>query len=128
MAYALNSAVQQKLHSVSVNFWGWTMNSLQHAARQLHKCGFKTLPIQPGSKIPATAHGVKDAVLDDGATDAYYGATDKGSHGIGISGEGFIIFDLDCHGDVDGRETLLEWEREHGELPDTHGWCVPIEV
>ena len=93
------------------------MNKLQNAARALHACGFATLPIRPGSKEPACAHGVKDATRDDAATDAYYGTRD--GHGIGVSGEGFVIFDLDCHGDVDGRETMMEWEREHGPLPDT---------
>lgn len=99
------------------------MNRMQQAARALHACGFKTLPIKPNSKEPACAHGVKDATLDDAATDAYF--EHKGGHGVGISGEGFIIFDFDCHGDVDGQETLLDWERENGELPHTLAQTTP---
>lgn len=99
------------------------MNDLQRAARQLHACGFATLPIKPGEKVPATAHGVKDATRDDAATDAYF--EHKVGHGVGISGEGFVIFDLDCHGEVDGRETLLDWEREHGHLPETLRQTTP---
>ena len=93
------------------------MNRMQECARYLHACGFKTLPIKPGTKEPACAHGVKDATISDADTDTYYQA--RGSHGVGVSGEGFIIFDLDVHGEVDGREAMIEWERENGELPET---------
>lgn len=78
----------------------------------MHALGFATLPIKPGTKEPATAHGVKDATRDDAATDAFYERNPN--HGIGISGDGFIIFDFDVHEGVDGRDQLLDWE-----LPDT---------
>ena len=74
--------------------------------------GFRTLPIKPGSKEPATAHGVKDATDDDASTDAYY-ATHP-NHGIGIAGDGFVIFDFDVKDGIDGRDQLLGWN-----LPDT---------
>lgn len=74
--------------------------------------GFRTLPIKPGSKEPATAHGVKDATDDDAATDAYYATHSK--HGIGIAGDGFVIFDFDVKDGIDGRDQLLGWN-----LPDT---------
>ena len=74
--------------------------------------GFKTLPIKPGTKEPATAHGVKDATDDDAATDAYYATHPK--HGIGIAGDGFVIFDFDVKDGIDGRDQLLGWN-----LPDT---------
>ena len=74
--------------------------------------GFRTLPIKPGSKEPATAHGVKDATDDDVATDAYYATHPK--HGIGIAGDGFVIFDFDVKDGIDGRDQLLGWN-----LPDT---------
>lgn len=88
------------------------MNKMQTAARKLHAMGFRTLPIKPGSKEPATAHGVKDATDDDVATDAYYATHPK--HGIGIAGDGFVIFDFDVKDDIDGRDQLLGWN-----LPDT---------
>ena len=88
------------------------MNEMQKAARRLHALGFKTLPIKPGTKEPATAHGVKDATDDDVATDAYY-ATHP-NHGIGIAGDGFVIFDFDVKDGIDGRDQLLGWN-----LPDT---------
>lgn len=88
------------------------MNKMQTAARKLHAMGFRTLPIKPGSKEPATAHGVKDATDDDAATDAYYATHPK--HGIGIAGDGFVIFDFDVKDGIDGRDQLLGWN-----LPDT---------
>lgn len=88
------------------------MNKMQEAARKLHELGFKTLPIKPGTKEPATKHGVKDATADDTATDAWYAA--HPDDGIGVSGEGFVIFDFDVHDGVDGRDQLLGWK-----LPDT---------
>lgn len=88
------------------------MNEMQQAARRLHALGFATLPIKPGTKEPATAHGVKDATRDDTVTDAFYERNPN--HGIGVSGDGFVIFDFDVHDDVDGRDQLLDWE-----LPDT---------
>ena len=88
------------------------MNEMQQAARKLHALGFATLPIKPGTKEPATAHGVKDATRDDSITDAFYERNPN--HGIGISGDGFVIFDFDVHDGIDGRDQLLDWD-----LPDT---------
>ena len=88
------------------------MNEMQMAARKLHALGFATLPIKPGTKEPATAHGVNDAPRDDAVTDAFY--EKRPNFGIGVSGDGFVIFDFDVHDGIDGRDQLLEWD-----LPDT---------
>jgi putative DNA primase/helicase len=88
------------------------MNEMQEAARRLHRIGFKTLPIKPGTKAPSIEHGVKDATADDAATDAWYAM--HPNDGIGISGEGFVIFDFDIKDGLDGRDALLGWD-----LPDT---------
>lgn len=85
---------------------------MQEAARKLHAMGFKTLPIRPGTKIPATEHGVKDATSDDAATDAFYAS--HPNFGIGVSGDGFVIFDFDVKDGIDGRDQLHGWK-----LPDT---------
>lgn len=94
------------------------MNEMQKAARRLHALGFKTLPIKPGTKVPSCPHGVKDATLDDAATDAWYGVHRK--DGIAVSGDGFVIFDFDVHDGVDGRDALLGWD-----LPDTMAQTTP---
>lgn len=92
------------------------------AAVALTKCGFNVLPIKSGSKIPACKHGVNDATKDVAQLSTWF---DHSSNTTGVSGEGFIIFDFDCHGEVDGRETLLEWENEHGSLPTTLAQTTP---
>ena len=92
------------------------------AAEQLAACGFNVLPIKSGSKIPACKHGVNDATKDPAQLSTWFERT---SNTTGVSGEGFIIFDFDCHGEVDGRETLAEWEREHGQLPETLAQTTP---
>ncbi|MBQ9147785.1 MAG: bifunctional DNA primase/polymerase [Rikenellaceae bacterium] len=99
------------------------MTSVKLAAHTLHDCGFATLPIKAGSKEPATAHGVHDASCSNQESDAFYDANPD--CGIGISGEGFVIFDFDCHGETDGRETLLDWERDNGQLPETLAQTTP---
>lgn len=78
----------------------------------MHALGFATLPIKPGTKEPATAHGVKDATRDDAITDAFYERNPN--HGIGISGDGFVIFDFDVKDGLDGRDAMTGWN-----LPDT---------
>ena len=94
------------------------MGGMKEAAQKLHALGFATLPIKPGTKAPATAHGVKDATRDDAVTDAYYDAHPE--YGIGVSGDGFIIFDFDVKEGVDGRDQLIGWD-----LPDTLAQTTP---
>lgn len=94
------------------------MNEMQEAARRLHKLGFKTLPIRPGTKEPANTNGVKGATADDNVTDSWYAA--HPDHGIGISGDGFVIFDFDVHEHVDGRDQLDGWD-----LPETLSQTTP---
>ena len=94
------------------------MSKMQTAARRLHALGFKTLPVKPGTKVPSTKHGVKDATMDDAATDAWYAA--HPSDGIAVSGEGFVIFDFDVHDGLDGRDALNGWK-----LPDTMAQTTP---
>ena len=91
---------------------------MQTAARKLHELGFKTLPIKPGTKEPATAHGVKDATDDNAITDAFYERNPN--HGIGVSGEGFVIFDFDVKEGLDGRDQLLDFD-----LPETLAQTTP---
>lgn len=94
------------------------MNKMQEAARKLHRLGFKTLPIRPGTKEPHTRHGVKDATDSDAATDAWY--AQHPDDGIGVSGDGFVIFDFDVHDGLDGRDAMLGWK-----LPDTLAQTTP---
>lgn len=94
------------------------MNAMQEAARRLHSMGFKTLPIKPGTKEPNTRHGVKDATDSDAVTDAWY--AQHPNDGIGVSGEGFVIFDFDVKDGLDGRDAMVGWK-----LPDTLAQTTP---
>lgn len=94
------------------------MNKMQTAARKLHALGLKTIPIKPGTKIPATKNGVKDATLDNAATDAFYAT--RQNYGIAVSGDGFVIFDFDVKDGIDGRDELLDFD-----LPDTLTQTTP---
>ena len=55
---------------------------------------------------------MKDATNDDAVTDAFY--DQHPNHGIGVSGDGFVIFDFDVKDGIDGRDALIGWK-----LPDT---------
>ena len=94
------------------------MNKMQEAAHRLHAMGFKTLPIKAGTKEPSCPHGVKDATGDDAVTDAWYEAHPNDC--IGVSGEGFAIFDFDVKDGLDGRDAMVGWK-----LPDTLAQTTP---
>lgn len=94
------------------------MNKMQTAARKLHALGLRTIPIKPGTKIPATKNGVKDATLDNVTTDAFYAM--HSDYGIAVSGDGFVIFDFDVKDGIDGRDELLDFD-----LPDTLTQTTP---
>ena len=55
---------------------------------------------------------MKSATDKDDITDSYYKTHPQ--YGIGVSGDGFVIFDFDVKEGVDGRDALTGWK-----LPDT---------
>lgn len=99
------------------------MPDMLRAAQELVAAGFKVLPIRKGTKVPACAHGVNDASSDDEQVERWFAPPSTFS--IGAAGAGFAILDFDCHDGVDGRDALHEWEREHGELPETLAQTTP---
>lgn len=84
----------------------------------MHAIGLRTIPIKPGTKVPATKNGVKDATLDNVTTDAFYAM--HSDYGIAVSGDGFVIFDFDVKDGIDGRDELLDFD-----LPDTLTQTTP---
>lgn len=87
------------------------------------------IPIKPGEKVPATKHGLKDYVDSTNPKNVemlrrYYAkhATANVAIVCGEPSGGLMAIDLDCHGAVDGRDTLREWEVRNGGLPET--WTV----
>lgn len=85
--------------------------------------GWSVLPLQPKDKIPHTRHGVKDADSDVDTISGWWSEHPDDNIGIatGTPSRGLFVIDIDIdetRGE-DGLETLIEWQREHGELPET---------
>lgn len=84
--------------------------------------GLAVFPVRQ-NKTPYTPHGCKDAKTDLRAIKNWWKRYPDANIGIAtgsISG-GIIVIDIDIDEDkgVYGDESLSEWEREHGELPET---------
>lgn len=90
------------------------------SALELVEMGFKVFPLQRHSKKPATKHGFKDYTEDPEDVRENWPDGDKFNIGV-TTGNGLLTIDVDRDDDegYDGHETILAWEREHGELPET---------
>lgn len=87
------------------------------------KKGWHVFPLRPRDKIPATAHGFKDAQNDPDAIRETWGETE---YNIGLACgpvSGVFVFDVDAEapkgGGIAGPEALARLEAQHGELPPT---------
>ncbi len=82
--------------------------------------GLRVFPCKPRDKVPATAHGCKDATTDPARIAAWWDGTYLYNVGIATGG-GVVVLDVDVNHAAGkyGDETLAELEREHGPLPDT---------
>lgn len=81
------------------------------------EAGFYLLPLQKGSKIPATKHGVKDATVD---AEILTAKVEKNQYNVGIAcGKLSNIIVLDIDGDI-GKRSLGLLEEEFGEIPVTY--------
>lgn len=98
---------------------------IYNAALGYIKCGFALIPLRVGEKLLPP----KKTGLNYGTASKKRGVIDKWFHpetgkytgyniGIvtGMEG-GIFVIDIDCHGEIDGREVLKELEETHGELP-----------
>lgn len=98
------------------------LSELGAAAVAYAEGGWAVLALKPRSKIPATKHGVDDATTDVDAIRSWWEEHPTCNVGIacGQASGGLVAIDLDVEDDgIDGRDTLHDWESEHGELPDT---------
>lgn len=97
------------------------MNDLGEAAIEYVTNGFAVFPCERDSKEPATIHGFKDATKNPDAVKRLW--RDYPNNNIGIAtgavSGGVFVVDVDNHNGVDGAQYLLEWQREHGEFPET---------
>lgn len=95
-------------------------NMLLEAALNYARRGWASLPIAPGAKVPACAHGVKDATTDVETIRQWWTTTPDAGVGIACGAVSrLLVLDVDRHGDVDGEEALAELERKCGPLPRT---------
>jgi hypothetical protein len=84
--------------------------------------GLAVFPVNQ-SKAPYTPHGCKDAKTDKGAIRNWWRVHPDANIGIAtgsISG-GIVVIDVDIDENkgIYGDDSLREWERENGELPET---------
>lgn len=100
------------------------------AALDLVERGIAVIPVKPESKTPATLAGLNDWSDNPEQIKYWWGIDGAFKRGrsdpqrnvavvCGMVSGGLICIDLDVHGDADGLQTLKEWEKLNGELPET---------
>lgn len=99
------------------------MSALHDAALDYAARGWAVFPLKERDKVPAVAGGFKVATTDEDDIDGAWEHRPALNVGIatGSMSGGLIVIDLDVHDErgEDGTDALWEWEREHGELPET---------
>lgn len=101
------------------------VNTMLDAALDYASKGLLVFPLVPGGKSPITSNGFKDASKDPEQIKKWW--TNNPMANIGCPTgllNGIVVVDIDNHDDgsgepVDGSDSLREFEREHGELPET---------
>jgi len=88
------------------------MNEFLQAALDYAKLGWKIFPLAPGSKVPLTSHGVKDATSEKEKIEEWW--TRWPTANIAVScgrGSGIYVIDVDVSdtGDIDGTKTINEF-------------------
>ena len=97
-------------------------NEFLNAAIEYASKGLAVFPVKPRAKEPITKNGVKDATTNFNTIKKWW--TKHPTANIGIAcGEpsgGLLVIDLDVkENGISGLDTLHNWERENGELPET---------
>ncbi len=99
------------------------MSHIEHLRKHANwyaRRGLRVFPCKPRDKVPATAHGCKDATTDPAQIAAWWDGTYLYNVGIATGG-GVVVLDVDINHSAGkyGDETLAELEAQHGPLPDT---------
>lgn len=98
-------------------------NKFLEAAIDYANQGFAVFPLYPKDKFPIYSGGFKIATTNPKQIGAWWRKTPNANIGIatGQASGGLIIIDLDVDDEkgINGFETMRDWERTHGELPDT---------
>ena len=97
-------------------------NVLLDAAIEYASRGLAVFPLKPRDKAPITTHGVHEATTNFDQIKKWWAKYPNANIGIAcgkISG-GLLVVDVDRKPNgVDGLDSLNEWERENGKLPET---------
>src|SRR5690349_20015718 len=95
---------------------GWPVFPL-HSAREGHcSCGRAVCPSI--GKHPRTAHGLKDATIDEAQIRNWWAVSPNANVGIVTGAQsGLVVLDIDPRNG--GEESLADLERQHGVLPQT---------
>ena len=79
-------------------------------------CGWPVLPCLPGAKIPATAHGYRDATTDEQQITGWFGRHPDWNLAIATGAPGPDVLDVDQHGPAGNGYPAFRRLREAGLL------------
>lgn len=97
-------------------------NTMLNAAIEYASRGWAVFPLEVRGKTPITSHGVNDATTNFEQIKKWWKRTPDANIGLacGLISGGLYVIDVDRKANgVDGLDSLYEWERENGELPET---------
>lgn len=98
------------------------MSQFLDAAIEYASKGMAVFPVKPKGKTPLTLNGVKDATTNFEQIEKWWTRNPTANIGIacGAPSGGLLVVDLDEKDNgVSGSDSLNEWERENGFLPDS---------
>ena len=97
--------------------------SMYDAAIEYAKKGFAVFPLKYRDKVPLTRNGCKDATTDAAQIKAWWQKYPNANIGLatGAVSQNIFVIDLDIDEDrgIDGYHSLEDWQREHGDFPET---------
>lgn len=97
-------------------------NTFLDAAIEYASKGMAVFPLKVRAKEPLTKHGVKDATTNFNTIKDWWTKHPNANIGIacGMKSGGLLVIDLDEKPNgISGSDTLHNWERENGNLPET---------
>lgn len=97
---------------------------MKDKALKLAEYGFAVFPLKRKKKVPILPNGFKIATTETSSIIKWWTEHPQANIGIacGQQSGGLCVIDVDvAHAEegIDGRESLREWEKVHGQLPET---------
>ena len=91
------------------------------SALEYVQMGWAVFPLNPKDKTPISgSKGFKDATKSPRTIKQWWNKADDMNIGIATgAASGIFVIDIDQHGDIDGAESLFEWESGNGKLNET---------